>query len=114
MAHQAFVGERIDAELVTDTLHVRDRTREEVPRGRIGLPLAGVLREHFRRIASRVECDGQQGEIASELRLKALAKGAEVVGDAQAEVRQRATGVDEVYGNDLPAQMGERYLPSLL
>ena len=46
--------------------------------------------------------------------LEALLEDAEVVGDAQAEVRQRAARVDEVDGDDLAAQVGERDRPALL
>jgi hypothetical protein len=39
------------------------------------------------------------------LALEAFLKHSEIVGDAQAEIRQRATGVNEVDGNNLPAQL---------
>jgi hypothetical protein len=62
----------------------------------------------------RVERHGQQHQIPSELPREALLKHAEVVREPQAEVRQRATGVNEIDRDHLPAQAGELHVPPLL
>ena len=82
-------GKAVHAEQVTDTLDVGGRPGQEVPGRRIGVPLAGILRQHVGRVVDRVERHRQQHQIASELRLETFLQHAEVVGDAQAEIRQR-------------------------
>jgi hypothetical protein len=105
MVERPFVRKEIQTEHLTDVLYVGDFSRQEGPRAGVRLPLACVLREHFRPIAQRIEADCEEDEVLAELLWKAPLQDAEVVGAAQTELRQRTTGVDERQRDDFSAEL---------
>src|SRR5262245_64677987 len=85
MIHQSFVREVLDAEQRANLSHVGDGAGEEMPGLWIRLPLRRVCGEHFRRVALRVEGNGQEDDVLAELLGESLLQDAEVVGDAQTD-----------------------------
>ena len=61
----------------------------------------------------RVERDCQENEIASSRALRRFLKHAEVIGDAQAESAAADNSLNEIDGDDLPAQV-ERAISRLI
>ena len=107
VVHQAFVRKEIHAEQMAHALDVWHRTGQEMPGVRIGVPLARVLGQLLRLVARRIEGHRQQHEIAADSGLESTLEDVEVIGDAEAELRQRTARVDEVDRHDLAAQRRE-------
>src|SRR5205814_8499030 len=103
----SLVRPELHAEESADALDLRPRAGEEVPALGLGAGRARVARQNLGRVVLRVERHGEKDDVPVEARLKALPQGGEVRRYARAVVGQRASRVDEVQGDGLPAQAGE-------
>ena len=99
--------ERLLAEEVTHVAHRSRRAGKEMPRARVGIPCACVFGQNFGRVVLGIESNGQQHQVAPESILKAPLHLRKMVCHAQAEIRQRTAGVDEVDGHDPAAKLRE-------
>src|SRR5215831_16427532 len=104
---QPLVRIRVYAEHVAHAFNLGGGPRQEMPIGSVGAPLRGVFSQNLRRVVRGIERDGQQHQIPTEIALKAFLKRVEIVREAKAEIRERTARVDEVYGEELAAEIGE-------
>ena len=108
MADHALVREVIESERVSHFPDLVGRPGEEVPPGRVRLPLRCILGQPLRRVARRVERDAEQHEVAAVPSPEPVLQHAEMVGHAIAELRKRAARVDEVHHDDLAPKLRQR------
>src|SRR5579859_3341267 len=95
MRQSPLIRPEVQAKPAAHRLYLSGHSRQKVPRIRIGLPDARVLRQNLRRIVSRIETDAQQYQIAAHLRREALLKASEIVGQPETKIGERTTGVNE-------------------
>ena len=72
---------------------------------RVSFPSPGITCKNVGLIATRIEGYGQEYQFPAHLLLEALLKHAKIVGTAETEVWQSATGIDEVYGHDFAGEL---------
>jgi hypothetical protein len=107
MVHEPFIRKIVHSKQVADVLNVGHGTGKEMPGCRVGFPVSGVLFEDIRIIPLRIESNGEQYQFSTHPRLKPLLEYAEVIGVAEAEVWQRTTRIDKVYGDNFADELRE-------
>src|SRR5262245_60949167 len=108
MVHEPFVWKRLDAKHAAHALNVLLGAGQKMPDGAVCAPLFRVLGQNFGRVVNRIERDREQDEVFSQPLFESLLKSAEIIGEAEAEIRQRAVRVDEIQRDHRATQVGQR------
>src|SRR4029077_13492756 len=115
MRQRPLIRPEVQAKPAAHRFYFSGRSSQKVPRIRVGLPGARVLRQNFRRIVNRIEADAQQHQIAAHFRCEALLKASEIVREAETKIGEPTTGVNESDSHHLASEPRETYaLPGLV
>src|SRR5260370_726453 len=85
-----------------------------MPRLRGSIPRARVFGKGFRPVVHWIKSDGKQDQVATNSILKSFLQIAEIIRTTKTEIRQRATGIDEVKGDDPTDEIRKNYWSAVL
>src|SRR5579871_781262 len=94
MCQQSFILPGSSAEHAAHPLNISEGASQEIPHLGNGLPYLPVARQNGGLIVDRIEGDSQQDQIPA--LLESLLETSEIVGEAEAIIRERTSCIDEI------------------